>query len=219
MDNKEEPIMDTQEHISQETKKQQHQQTLSSIEQITLECLMNKEQYNKYLGNKINKMIENNKHDKRFYRKRILQLAKDMLINTPEDTLPSDVIFAFENFVKMCIPYFKIVDKTDIIQNEYDTVDLLNIVSNTDSEGTDTYNVELSNKLMMRSIKMEKNTLDKFVKFKTLTKEPMIIPVQKEINLKDPSLRNKGIVKKKNIDNKYEINPQNIQNAESQTQS
>jgi hypothetical protein len=215
MDNKEEPIT---EQLCEETKKkQQHQQTLSSVEQITLECLMNKEQYNKYLGNKINKMIENNKHDKRFYRKRILQLAKDMLINTPPDTLPSDVLFAFENFIKMCILYFKNIDKTDIIQNEYDTVDLLNIVSNTDSEVTDTYNVELSNKLMMRSIKMEKNTLDKFVKFKTLTKEPMIIPVQKEINLKDPSLRNKGIVKKKNIDNKYEFNPQNIQNAESQT--
>ena len=181
---------------------------------------MNKEQYNKYLGNKINKMIENNKHDKRFYRKRILQLSKDMLMNTPPDTLPSDVLFAFENFIKMCIPYFKNVDKTDIIQNEYDN-DLLNIISNTDqgTMDTDTYDVELSNKLMMRSIKMERNTLDKFVKFKTLVKEPMIIPVQKEINLKDPSLRNKGIVKKKNIENKYENNPQNIQNAESQKQT
>ena len=190
------------------------------VSEITLECLMNKEQYNKYLGNKINKMIENNKHDKRFYRKRILQLSKDMLMNTPPDTLPSDVLFAFENFIKMCIPYFKNVDKTDIIQNEYDN-DLLNIISNTDqgTMDTDTYDVELSNKLMMRSIKMERNTLDKFVKFKTLVKEPMIIPVQKEINLKDPSLRNKGIVKKKNIENKYENNPQNIQNAESQKQT
>lgn len=215
MDNKEEPIINTEVNVI----KKQPQQTLSSIEQITLECLMNKEQYNKYLGNKINKMIENNKHDKRFYRKRILQLAKDILINTTQDTLPSDVLFAFENFVKMCIPYFKNIDKTDIIQNEYDSDDLLNIVSNTDTGDIDTYNVELSNKLLMRSIKMEKNTLDKFVKFKTLTKEPMIIPVQKEINLKDPSLRNKGIVKKKNIDNKYENNPQNIQNAESQKQT
>lgn len=215
MDNKEEPITV---QVCEETKKKQQQQTLSSIEQITLECLMNKEQYNKYLGNKINKMIENNKHDKRFYRKRILQLSKDMLMNTPPDTLPSDVLFAFENFIKMCIPYFKNVDKTDIIQNEYDN-DLLNIISNTDEGTIDTYDVELSNKLMMRSIKMERNTLDKFVKFKTLVKEPMIIPVQKEINLKDPSLRNKGIVKKKNIENKYENNPQNIQNAESQKQT
>ena len=216
MDNKEEQI--TVQVCEDTKKKQQQQQTLSSIEQITLECLMNKEQYNKYLGNKINKMIENNKHDKRFYRKRILQLSKDMLMNTPPDTLPSDVLFAFENFVKMCIPYFKNIDKTDIIQNEYDN-DLLNIISNTDEIIMDTYDVELSNKLMMRSIKMERNTLDKFVKFKTLVKEPMIIPVQKEINLKDPSLRNKGIVKKKNIENKYENNPQNIQNAESQKQT
>ena len=32
----------------------------------------------------------------------------------------------------------------------------------------------------------------------------MIIPQQKEINLKDPFLKNKGIDKKKNIINKYE---------------
>ena len=74
--------------------KQQH--IISSIDQLTLECLMNKDQYNKYLGNRITTMIQNNKHDKRFYRKRILQLSKELLMNTPPDTLPSDVLLSFE---------------------------------------------------------------------------------------------------------------------------
>ena len=35
-------------------------------------------------------------------------------------------------------------------------------------------------------------------------KEEPVLPKQKDINLKDPALKNKGIRKKKNINNKYE---------------
>jgi hypothetical protein len=53
----------------------------------------------------------------------------------------------------------------------------------------------------MRSVKLE-NPLDKFVKKKLLKKpdEP-IIPKQKEIDLTDPALKNKGIIKKKKKEN------------------
>jgi hypothetical protein len=66
---------------------------------------------------------------------------------------------------------------------------------------------EEANLLLMKSIKIN-NSLDSFVK-KTYTKAPeeMIIPKQKDINLKDPSLKTKGVsnsLKKKNINNKYE---------------
>ena len=59
---------------------------------------------------------------------------------------------------------------------------------------------------MMRSIKIqEPNSLEKLVK-RTQTKhvKQMILPREKEINLKDPILKNKGIREKKNITNKYE---------------
>jgi len=59
----------------------------------------------------------------------------------------------------------------------------------------------------MRSIKItEPNALEKLVK-RTTTKicqKAPIIPMQKDINLKDPILKNKGIRKKNNITNKYE---------------
>ena len=57
----------------------------------------------------------------------------------------------------------------------------------------------------MRSVKMSNNSLDNFIKIK-MTKQPeeLIIPQQKEINLKDPTLKIKGITKKKNIINNYD---------------
>ena len=69
-------------------------------------------------------------------------------------------------------------------------------------------NIDEINKLMMRSIKiMEPNALEKLVK-RTITKKEVepIIPQQKDINLQDPILKNKGIRKKKNITNKYDEN-------------
>jgi len=123
--------------------------------------------------------------------------------------LPNDIIFAFESFVKICSQYFKMVDKSDIIQGEYDDhIETSHNILDNNVENTLVENMDDANKLMLRSIKTEKYTLDKFVKIKTIVKEQPIIPIQKEINLKDPILRNKGVVqsigKKKNIVNNYE---------------
>jgi hypothetical protein len=69
----------------------------------------------------------------------------------------------------------------------------------------------------MRSIHVkEPTTLDKFVKRSTTApKEAPILPKQKDINLRDPALKNKGIRKKKNITNKYEEESK-TKNAEGQ---
>ena len=57
----------------------------------------------------------------------------------------------------------------------------------------------------MRSVKMSNHSLDNFIKIKmTKNIEELIIPQQKEINLKDPILKIKGITKKKNIINNYD---------------
>ena len=60
----------------------------------------------------------------------------------------------------------------------------------------------------MRLVKItEPNSLEKLVKrtmIKNVDAKPNIPPKQKEINLKDPILKNKGIRKKKNITNKYD---------------
>ena len=56
----------------------------------------------------------------------------------------------------------------------------------------------------MRSIPLQKNNLDSFVINKNKKNENIILPIQKEIDLKNPILKNKGISKKKNITNIYD---------------
>jgi hypothetical protein len=71
---------------------------------------------------------------------------------------------------------------------------------------------EEADKLLMRSIKITTPPLDKFVKRKsTKPEEQLILPKQKEVNLMDPELKDKGInnsnnniQKKENITNKYD---------------
>jgi len=91
----------------------------NSIEHTSiLEYLTNPSYYsilNK--NNKANTIKETNtKEDVRFYRKRIIALTKEML----KGDIPSNGIKeAHDDYVNILIKYFKIVDKTDIIQDQY----------------------------------------------------------------------------------------------------
>lgn len=171
------------------------------INQITLDYLINKENYNKI--NNRNILKNANRKDKKFYRKRILNLTKDLLLfpETKDEILP-DVKKSFELYIKTCIEYFQVLDKSDILQDEYselngyDNLNLFdNVEYNIDSDNPNT--VKEADNLIMRSIKI--NPLDKYVKRTFLKKEEPIIPLQKEIDLHEPYLKNKGICKKKNI--------------------
>ena len=190
--------------------------SVAFVNQVTLDCLLNKEMFNKHVKNKKSKLI--NKEERKFYKKRIYNLFKELLITKeePEDLLP-DVKYAYDNFIHSCIHYFKTIDNNDLNQEEYKNLyeepDISNISElNDDSLKTE----EEANKLLMRSIKITTPPLDKFVKRKTTKpQEQIIMPKQKEINLNDPELKLKGINKKKNITNKYdEINNSKKENKE-----
>ena len=184
----------------------------SYINQLTLSYLVNQQQYHKYIESKTLKSI--NKKDAKFYRKRIMNLTRDLLLTTDLSTnLLPDVNHAFDHYVKSCIRYFKILDNNDIIQEDYKSIvenELLNQLYNESEKGMPFENIktqEEANQLMMRTVQIKKSTLDPFIKIKTTKKpEELFFPKQKEINLKDPQLKNKGIVKKKNITNKYDEN-------------
>ena len=187
------------------------------VDQVTLDCLLNKSLFNTQVKNKKAQSV--NKEDKKFYKKRIYNLFKEMLINKaePEDLFP-DVKYAYDNFINASINYFKTIDNTDLLQEEYKTLDetaLENI--NAIPELGDDVGLEEADKLMMRSIKIKTPSLDKYVKRKsTKPEEKLILPKQKEVNLMDPELKVKGIqsnsnnssnnnnIKKKNITNKYD---------------
>ena len=188
------------------------------VDQVTLDCLLNKSMFNAHVKNK--KAHSINKEDRKFYKKRIYNLFKELLINKtePEDLLP-DVKYAYDNFLNASINYFKTIDNNDLLQEEYKTLDDNNVALeniNAIPELGDDVGVEEADKLLMRSIKITTPSLDKYVKRKsTKPQEMMIMPKQKEVNLMDPELKVKGlqnnsnnnnnnIQKKENITNKYD---------------
>jgi hypothetical protein len=183
------------------------------VDQVTLDCLLNKSLFNNQVKNKKAQSV--NKEDKKFYKKRIYNLFKEILINKsePENLFP-DVKYAYDNFINSSINYFKTIDSNDLLQEEYKTLDdsALENINNIPDLGHD-IPAEEADKLLMRSIKITTPTLDKYVKRKTTKpEEKLILPKQKEVNLMDPELKVKGIqsnsnnnnIKKKNITNKYD---------------
>ena len=200
------------------------------INQVTLDCLLNKQQYEKYIKKNISKSMD--KKDIHFYRKRIIDLTKTFLYtNNDVDGLLPDVKYAFENYVKACIHSFKVSDSNDIIQSEFDKVECLeqdvdNNLENEDNEDNEDKEEKEDKKKEKEAERKNKNdvykffarstvkiinpTLDNFITIKnTQVKEEVIMPKQRDINLNDDNLKNKGISKKKNITNIYENNKKN----------
>ena len=199
----EEAIIETTEKLDIDKISKEKSEADAFLNKATLDYLINKKQYKINLTNEENKKI--NRKDKKFYRRRILNLTKELLYkDDSEIVVTPDIKCAFDNLVKICINYFKILDRNDIIQEDYDGFDEEINKENELSE-TEKFLKEENEKLLMRSVKMTNHSLDKFIKIK-MTKQPeeLIIPQQKEINLKDPNLKNKGINKKKNIINNYD---------------
>jgi hypothetical protein len=146
------------------------------INQITLNCLMNKHQYEKYVTSKISKSI--NDDDKKIYKKRIIFLTKELLSNSnneeKENTIAPDVKYAFEQYIKSCIQYFKLVDNNDVIQEKYKDLDIVkenNDIEEEEKEDNqekdkliqDEEELEKNNSLWVRSIKMYNPSLDSFI--------------------------------------------------------
>ena len=171
------------------------------IHQLDIQYLTNKKQYDKYINSENSAYL--NKKDQKFYRKRILALTKDLLYETdPSANIVTDVKYAFQHYIKTCMQYFKSQDRSDILQEEYsDILDKSLSETNIHCE----YDALETNKVMMCSVPFKKNTLDKFVKrIQNEIAEEVVFPQKKNINLKDPSLKDKGLEKNKNITNNYE---------------
>ena len=166
------------------------------INKITLEYLVNKEYNNITL-----KASKVNKKDKKFYRKRIFNLSKELLSNEEPQNLSPDVKDAFDKYVNHCIHYFKVIDCSDILQEDYKDITVGDYNGDCDENSQQTQ--DDANKLMMRSINIQSSTLDKFIK-RTVKKDTTIMPQQKDVDLSNPDLKLKGVKKKKNITNTYE---------------
>jgi hypothetical protein len=183
--------------------------SMNEIDNITLSYFANKSQYTSILK----KTEENNDkkfiNDKRFYKKRVLDLTKRLF---REEETNTQLIGFFNTYVKSCVNYLKFLDKSDIIQEKYSSMNVDGNLENTNSEvdasgdNIDIENMEYKNcdYLFSKPEDVKKLNLDTFV-IKTVTNPPQkIIPKRENVNIKTKEHKTKGILKKKNIDNIYE---------------
>jgi hypothetical protein len=143
------------------------------VDQITLECLMNKELYSKLTANK--KQNQDNKVARKIYKKRLIELTKDLLSNEKPDNLMPDVEYAFDNYVKTCVRYFKIIDETDVIQQALEPVLGEHVL--------EPVLQPIAESCVLKTIKFTSGTLDDFVNYRDYelsAKEVSALPKQKD---------------------------------------
>jgi hypothetical protein len=194
---------------------------LDQVDHVTLDLMVNQPQYERYLRNKEADLSGKYEKAKRFYKKRIMEMTRDLLKGeTVNDIF---VIQSFEAYAKSCITYFRNKDKNDTLQEEYMAEcvavgylppiaesDSVNLDSDGDDDDNDddtaaepNLNDSSKRKLeIMMSFDKHKvgvPTLDTYV-IKTTPAEStsnhhaMSIPPQlKEVNLDDPKFKTKDI--------------------------
>jgi hypothetical protein len=184
--------------------------------------------YQQVLKQQTQNTMHNSKSDIKFYRKRITALTKDMLKGEIPDN--SYIKTIYETYVNGLIKYFKMVDTSDIIQQQYVNADDTTAGDTTagdttagdttagdttagdttagdttagDTTAGDTTagiahnhnEIPIDNTLMRKYAGV--STLDNFViKQPNETKETRIIPLIIDVDLKEPSLKKKGVKEK-----------------------
>ena len=159
---------------------------------ITLAYLTNP-LYQSELARKVKVRTEVDLSDIKFYRKRILALTKEMFRGEG----PSQDLKKIHNeYVTSIIKHFKMTDKKDILQNEYES----NCINKAPNPPTN-FQLEEVNKSFMRTAP-NTITLDNFVISHPIIEKPVTYPGKKKIDLKEPTLKTKGLKKKKKNVNK-----------------
>lgn len=185
---------------------------LDQVDHVTLDLMVNQPQYERYL--RANEADLNGKYEKakRFYKKRIVEMTRDLLKGeTVNDIF---VLQAFEAFAKSCITYFRNKDKNDTLQEEHmaecvaighlpSIVEESMEVNDEDDEDaepnpslSDSTKRKLEILMSFDKHKVTVPTLDTFVIKTTPAVNNNVmasIPHMKEINLDDPKFKTKDI--------------------------
>jgi len=195
---------------------------LDQVDHVTLDLMVNQPQYERYLRAHEAALSGKYEKAKRFYKKRIIELTRDLLkCETVNDIF---VLQAFEAYAKACITYFRTKDKNDTLQEEHaaecvavgylppivETVEeSLSDNNDGDNDGdndapilSDSTKKKLEILMSFDKHKAHTPTLDTYV-IKTSSASASaaapIIPKQKEINLDDPKFKTKDIKPKRPI--------------------
>lgn len=173
-----------------------------------LEYLMNPTLYDKYQKLSSKEREAEFLLEKQFYRKRIQQMAKDCAkYKLVKDSVepPKALMISFDSFAQQCILYFKTIDENECYQEEYVDINSgthahANSGTHANSENHENMQ-ELDAKLLGNQPERKIITMDEFVqKKKTKLPNPVHLPKQKNVNVKDSKYRTKGLKKNKSKD-------------------
>ena len=95
--------------------------TMSACDKLTMDTMINTAAYSKYISRKDNETktkLDETKTERRFYKKRIIELTKQLIKNM-DHVKDSSVINACSAYFNACIMHFKFVDLSDTIQTEH----------------------------------------------------------------------------------------------------
>ena len=92
--------------------------SFSNFTETTIEYFMNKKNYDKFKNLKMPEVKKQQIREKKFYKKRINNLTRQ-LIRFQDNDYPDFLVKSFENYISSSIEYFKMVDHSDSLQNEY----------------------------------------------------------------------------------------------------
>ena len=188
--------------------------SMNPIDNITLTLFANKSQYEHVIKKK--ELFNNNEFslDKKFYKKRVIDLTKKLFRNGIDDLQLYD---SFNCYIKSCINHLKFIDKKDIIQDKYNS--MMDMSCNTDDDNDndddDDEKYDINNcDILLTKNKVKQINLDTFVIKKKQKEKIKILPKKEIINIhtkeyktkgiKAKGLKAKGLPKKKNINNIYE---------------
>ena len=92
---------------------------LDQVDHVTLDLMVNQPQYERYLRVKEADLNGKFEKAKRFYKKRIIEMTRDMLKGETETMTDIFVLQAFDAYAKACITHFRNKDKNDTLQDEH----------------------------------------------------------------------------------------------------
>ena len=159
---------------------------------IDLEYLVNPCYTIKIPEKKIEQIYTVNQAELDFYKRRIFQLTRELLLGKRMNTKIND---SFHSFARVCIEHFKFIDKKDFIQKDY-----IHLPIKKNNKGT-YFNLDNTDRklLQKKPIQLDIATLLRIKK----KKKAIFMPKQRNIDLKNEKLKTKG-VPKNNLTNNYE---------------
>ena len=168
--------------------------SLNSVDDATIEFMVNVAQYEKYLRRNNIDYDTGFKRDLRFYRKRIISITKDLFKDELKDVTLNG---AFNMYMKACISHLKFEDQSETIQKCYVCMGIATVAQQhcICSNALNTFELNKANELCFKPKEVKKLTLDTYVikKSSSQKKEPVVFPQQFKFNPKDPSFKHKGL--------------------------